>query len=146
MQCTRAQSVLGNSRGTAAVEFALILLPLLLLIGGATDFGLAYFVSHIVQNAAREGARLAVTLQDLGANDSRVLPVVQSRIPDIGLFAAFKDGITNTGINCASGKEEDKAVTVTVKGLYHYTFLRILPGFINVSMDRAVKMRYEVCP
>ena len=137
MQGTRAQGLLGSSRGAAAVEFALILFPLLYVIGGAVDFGLAYFVSHITQNAAREGARLAATLPDLKPDDSRVLPVVRDRIPDIGLFADFRDqdGIT---IRCAS-----KEVTVTVLGLYNYTFLRIIPSFTNVSMERFVTMRYE---
>lgn len=136
MKRTRAQGFLGNARGAAAVEFALVLLPLLYVIGGAVDFGLAFFVSHIVQNAAREGARLAVTLPSLVADDSRVVPVVQSRIPDIGLFASFKDDVT-TQINCAS-----KEVKVTVKGNYKYTFLRII-NFNEVPMDRFVTMRYE---
>jgi Flp pilus assembly protein TadG len=132
------QRALGGSRGAAAVEFAFILFPLLLVKGGATDFGLAYFVSHMVQNAAREGTRLAATLPGLQANDARVLPMVQSKLPDIGLFADFKspEHIT-TGVICAS-----KEVTVTVSGIYKYTFLRII-GFTNVSMDRFVVMRYE---
>ena len=46
-----------GQRGAAAVEFALVL-PLFLLLGlGTIDFGYYFFVSEIVTNAAREGAR-----------------------------------------------------------------------------------------
>jgi Flp pilus assembly protein TadG len=143
MQATRAQGLLRNFRGAAAVEFALILFPLLYVIGGAVDFGLAYFVSHLVQNAAREGARLAATLPDLQADDARVVLAVQSKLLDIDLLADFKspENIKTTFI-CAS-----KEVTVTVSGHYKYTFLRIIPGFTDVPMDRFVAMRYEQdCP
>jgi Flp pilus assembly protein TadG len=127
------------------------LFPLLLLIGGATDFGLAYFVSHIVQNAARAGTRLAVTLQDLQADDSRVMDEVRSSIPDIGLFADFRDSdaITITlgsgaGIDCDSGSEQDREVTVLVEGTYNYTFLRLI-GLTTSDIQRATTMRYELC-
>ena len=50
----------GVERGAAAVEFALILPLLILLIGGIIDFGRAYFTQIELTNAAREGARAAV--------------------------------------------------------------------------------------
>jgi Flp pilus assembly protein TadG len=50
---------LGDS-GAAAVEFAIILPILLLIIAGIVDFGRAYFTQVTLTNAAREGARAAV--------------------------------------------------------------------------------------
>jgi Flp pilus assembly protein TadG len=44
-------------RGTAAVEFALVFPVFLLMVLGTIDFGYFFFVSEIVANAAREGAR-----------------------------------------------------------------------------------------
>ncbi len=44
-------------RGSAAVEFALILPLFMLLVLGSLDWGYYFFVTQVVTNAAREGAR-----------------------------------------------------------------------------------------
>src|SRR3989442_13814717 len=56
-------SLLRNLKGQSFVELTLLLPFLLALVGGASDLGLAFFADHIAQNAAREGARRAATLQ-----------------------------------------------------------------------------------
>ncbi|HQF02856.1 MAG TPA: TadE/TadG family type IV pilus assembly protein [Phycicoccus sp.] len=56
-----------RERGAAAVEFALILPILLVLIGGIVDFGRAFFAQVVITNAAREGARAAVVGADASA-------------------------------------------------------------------------------
>ena len=47
-------------RGAAAVEFALVLLPLLLLVMGILDYGRFFFDSVSLRQGAREAARQAV--------------------------------------------------------------------------------------
>ncbi|GAA6527561.1 TadE/TadG family type IV pilus assembly protein [Intrasporangium sp. DVR] len=47
-------------RGAAAVEFAILLPVVLLIIGGIVDFGRFFFAKIELTNAAREGARAAV--------------------------------------------------------------------------------------
>ena len=49
-----------GERGQAMVEFALILVPFLLLVLGTFDFGRGVFVSHMVVTAAREAARKGI--------------------------------------------------------------------------------------
>lgn len=49
----------GGESGVAAVEFALILLPLLLIIFGIINFGVLLSNQAVITNAAREGARWA---------------------------------------------------------------------------------------
>jgi Flp pilus assembly protein TadG len=44
-------------RGAAAVEFALLLLPLMMILLGTIDWGYFFFVEQLVTNASREGAR-----------------------------------------------------------------------------------------
>jgi hypothetical protein len=51
------------SRGTSLVEFALVGPILLMLVFGCIDFGRAYYHMNQLNNAAREGMRLAI-LQD----------------------------------------------------------------------------------
>ena len=48
-----------GQEGAAAVEFAIILPILLLLILGALDMGHMYYIDHLITNASREGARYA---------------------------------------------------------------------------------------
>lgn len=58
-----------RTRGQSLVEFALVLAPLLLLIGGIVEFGRAYSFNEAVVNAARDGARMA-SLHDGGQGTS----------------------------------------------------------------------------
>ncbi len=44
-------------RGASAVEFALVLPLLMLLVMGALDWGYYFYCEEVVTNAAREGAR-----------------------------------------------------------------------------------------
>ena len=54
-------------RGAAAVEFALVVLPLLLLVMGILDYGRFFFDSVSLRQGAREAARQAV-VQRYGAS------------------------------------------------------------------------------
>ena len=47
-------------KGQGMVEYALILVPLMLLTFGVFDLGRAVFYQHMLSNAAREGARAGV--------------------------------------------------------------------------------------
>jgi len=46
-----------RERGAAAVEFALVLIPLLLIVLGTIDWGYYFYVREVVADAARAGAR-----------------------------------------------------------------------------------------
>ena len=82
-------------RGAAAVEFALVLPVLLLIVLGTIDWGYFFFVQQVVTNAAREAARVG----SLTPYDST------SRDPAAGNAAAKRDAetvatayITNAGL------------------------------------------------
>jgi Flp pilus assembly protein TadG len=55
----RRHRLLQRTEGTSAVEFAIILPILLMIICGIIDFGQLYYRLHTVNAAARAGARLA---------------------------------------------------------------------------------------
>jgi hypothetical protein len=64
-----------KSEGAAAVEFAIVLNLLLLLIMGMIDFGHAWFMKQIIINASREGARYGVVYKTIGdASNTRMVP------------------------------------------------------------------------
>ena len=134
---TYSKPLTRSSKGQALIEFTLILPFLLLLVGGAVDWGMAFFTSHIAQNAAREGARIAVTLPNLTSDDARVTSAVQPKIPDINLFSNFT--VSNTA---PAGTTCGEEVTVTVDGSYNFTFLRLM-GVNSLPLSRSTTMRYE---
>ncbi len=75
---TKRQSPLprffGDQQGSYAVEFAIILPTLLLLLFGIIDFGHVIFMKESMVSASREGARYA-TVYQTDASGNRVLPI-----------------------------------------------------------------------
>ena len=55
----RNASIAGQ-RGASAVEFAIVLPVLLLLLFGTIEFGVLFFNKAVITNASREGARRGV--------------------------------------------------------------------------------------
>lgn len=60
-----------RSRGNAAVEGVLVLLPTMALLMGFIDFGLMFYRWSTLQNAVREGVRYAITFDtDMNPNNA----------------------------------------------------------------------------
>ena len=75
-----------RERGAAAVEMAIILPVLLLVIGGIVDFGRAFYYSVVTTSAAREGARMLALGYTTTQADARVTaampgPMTYTRTP-----------------------------------------------------------------
>lgn len=68
-----------RQRGSAMVEGALALPPLLMLLFATIDFSIAILVKNTVQSAVREGVRYAVTGQTMGGlgQDESIRTVVE---------------------------------------------------------------------
>jgi Flp pilus assembly protein TadG len=106
-----------SERGTALIEFTLILPLLLLLTVAAVDFGRAFYVKNVVEQAAREGVRLrAVT----SAADSAT---VRARVQQV-VGAA---NVTLAGLSI-TGPLADKSVKVAVTAEFNWIF----PGVFNL--------------
>ena len=137
----RVGFLLRNSKGQSFVEFTLLLPLLLTLVGGATDLGIALFASHIAQNAAREGARQAATLQ---ANPCTGSPngktTAENRVRISALFSSFTANCSGPTTNPNTGQKE---VTVAVSGQYSFSFLRLIGFRTPFTISRRATMRYE---
>jgi hypothetical protein len=71
----------GNDRGAAAVEFALVLPLLVMLVFGIIQFGFVFNAYITVTQAAREGARMAsVDKFDAAAVKAGTTPLDQSKV------------------------------------------------------------------
>ena len=74
--------------GTAAVEFALVVPILLMLLLGIITFGIAYSQSVALNNTAREGARFGAT----SANTTAWAGDVEQRVKDLYFDASHDFG------------------------------------------------------
>jgi Flp pilus assembly protein TadG len=102
-----------RDRGAAAVEFALLLPVLLLILFGIIDFGRALNAQITLTQAAREGARLAA----LGVPSATVITRAQTAAT--GLSPVTVTVSSTCPVNAGTGV--DAVVTVT------YTFSFITP-------------------
>jgi Flp pilus assembly protein TadG len=108
--------------GAAAVEFAILLPILILVIAGIVDFGRAYFTQVTLTNAAREGARAAV----LRLPDADVTSRTQAAIPD-----PLDGGVTVIAGTCpATGGTN---VTVTVTNQFDWIILEPVMNMFGTS-------------
>ena len=58
-----------NQRGAVAIEFAVVVLLLLLILFGILEFSFTFLQRHFVANAAREGIRIGVRAQNYNCFD-----------------------------------------------------------------------------
>lgn len=59
-----------NQRGAVAIEFAVVVLLLLLILFGILEFSFTFLQRHFVANAAREGIRIGVRAQNYNCFDA----------------------------------------------------------------------------
>jgi Flp pilus assembly protein TadG len=127
-----------DDRGAAAVEFALVLPILILLLFGIIEFARVWNVRQTLTDAAREGARVAVVNNGMvaaGTLSVRVDSVVQAAAQRAGLDLARLQ-VTTNGIS-----NGDVAAEVRLE--YEYTPLLGLVLAGPITMRTASVMRNE---
>lgn len=117
---------IGNERGTNAVELALLLPVLVMLMVGIFQFGMAYNNYLAITHAAREGARLAaVNRFDEAAVREKAYPVN----PD------------SVSVSYPAGEAHGEPVTVTVT--YNRTIDVPFWGSVVIPLNSEASMRIE---
>jgi Flp pilus assembly pilin Flp len=120
------RSRLRREDGAAAVEFALIVGVLVMLIFGMLQFGIAFFEIQTLRSATREGARIAA----VGASESEVRQRVKDfapgdSLPDAAITITPSDGCPApqdlgindkvvVGINLAAAPAVDQIFTLDI--------------------------------
>ncbi len=125
-----AKRGLRAERGSIAVEAAIILPVLILLILGAVDLGHRYYMQYLTSNASREGARYAAKY--------RLVPTDLSTT-EISDYVKLPEGLnynkfgldTLTVDRTYVGTFPNKIVTVSVQAVKHWWILGSFPGIIN---------------
>ena len=125
-----------RQRGTALIEFTLILPLLLILTVAVVDFGRAFFVKNVLEQAAREGVRLRAvkSAADSGSVRARVLEVA----------GPAKVTISNLIIEGPIAGQVHVKVTGQFNWIFPGVFNLMGAGFTNpVSLSGEAWMRSE---
>lgn len=120
-----------KERGAAAVEMAIVLPLLLLIIGGIVDFGRAYYLNSVITNASREGARMVAmgyTVPEANARVGQAAPATSTG--GLTVNRAFTTcpnaaGVATATVSIPSGPANNQ---------FHWLVLNVVPSFFGGSV------------
>jgi Flp pilus assembly protein TadG len=134
--------------GAAAVEVALIMLPLFVLIFGIFEYSRLIMDRNLLNNAAREGCRYALVNNTSTTISSDVQGIVTNRMAgEDSHFSSFTVTVTGTHQGASTPINDlgpGDLITVTVTG--NYKFMNIIPMVpmpSTLTMTSAVTMVCE---
>ena len=161
----------GRARGQSLVEFALVLIPLMLLILGVVQFGLIFNTYVTMTNAAREGARSGTiyvydrTLSKSENDDARNAAIRAQIVASMNLLSktspqfatgspwtqsgnTYTDGDTRITYAIPSGLADSDArtgQTILVQATYHQDLIiPIISALLPKDADGRLALPGEV--
>ena len=148
---------LRSTEGSAAVEFAIILNLLFLMIMGMMEFGMAFSMRQVIINASREGARYGIAYkvdtQGIRVPPTQLTPSIRNFIlstsgDGLGLTnilpANANPAVTVDGTGAATG-QTGSTLRVTVTCQYPFWVMdKLLPVLgSNLTLAGTTVMRVE---
>ena len=128
----KTKMIIKNQNGGAAVEFALILPLLVLLVAGILDVSLLVYNQEVITNASREGARAGIT------RETDIISIIDTYCQDrLITFGSAESPITSfpDGLNAGKSFQTDFSVMVT----YDYHFL--IPAILNLGITKTLNAK-----
>ena len=125
-----------GQNGVAAVEFAIVLPFLVLLIFGTIEFGLMFYNKQVITNASREGARAGVT----GISDTEVKQIVLDYCNNKLINLNGSNDLQAGDIVVTPDGADDLSVTVSFD--YNLLFSQIV-GINHTTISARTVMRME---
>ena len=132
------QKIRRSESGASAVEFALLLPVLMMILFGIIEFGLALYRQAILTNASREGARLGIVQSVPAITTAQIDAAIDNYLTAAGITpgnvtrAIVAGGVTGTPVQ----------VTLTLP----YTY-SVLPGLTSIAptinLTAQTVMRHE---
>lgn len=114
-----------DQRGVAAVEFSLMALTFIFIIGIIMDFGHYLYLRQVLTNASREGARLGSVYSNPRVTASEIQSYIQQKYgPIAGASTANPLRVSADGAGGAPGQD----LSVTVIGDKNWFFLDCFIG------------------
>ena len=132
------QRKLQSESGASAVEFALLLPVLMVILFGIIEFGMALYRQSILTNASREGARLGIVQSVPAITNAQINAAIDNYLTPAGIPPG---NVTRTIV---AGGNTGTPVQVTLT--LPYTF-SVLPGLTSVAplinITARTEMRHE---
>lgn len=117
-----------SEKGASAVEFAIVLPVLVLLIAGIMEFSILLYDQAVITNASREGARAGIVHSEPNPlSDAELEAIVNNYCAGHLITFGAAPGATTSVSRAGSGSPGDP-LTVSVN--YHYNFL-VIPNFLS---------------
>jgi len=128
-----------DSRGVAAIEFAIILPLLLLILFGIIEFSILLYDKAMITNASREGARAGSLYREEDPTQDYIKGIVDHYILNNLISLGCAGSTATVDVDPSVDLNGHKHIQVTVQ--YPYTFL-ILPNFLTAffsgTMDGSI--------
>ncbi|WP_407709787.1 TadE/TadG family type IV pilus assembly protein [Arthrobacter nitrophenolicus] len=128
----------GKERGAVAVEMAIVLPLLLLILLGIIEFGRVYNVQVSLTQAAREGARYAaIHHADAGLDVQATALAAAPALSGLGV------SVTDNASSCSSGSDVQVTTSVSLPSLTGFLDAGFFgaPGIFPLSMTGVGVMR-----
>lgn len=135
----KIRETIRNQRGGSAVELAIILFVLLLIVFGIIEFGLIFYNRQVITNASREGARFGIVARETRYTDAEITQVINDYCQG-RLYP--QNGTTPTvTVSAPSGTGFGDDLEVSISWPYNFIFL---PDFLlGQPLYAKTVMKYE---
>ena len=147
---TLIRTKLSRQRGQSIIEISLITPLLLIALYIPADFGIAFYMGNVTQNAAREGARIGSGLQKSGSVPSLVFGSSQANTVKTAVFSRMPGFLTNKSVTVKfyDGTGCMEFIEVTAQGDYNfslYQLMKLFGGTVpnSVTISRTTQIRYN---
>lgn len=127
-----------DERGAAAVEFALLLPLLLLILFGIIEFGMIMYSREVITNASREGARTGIVQAITKPTTGEIQTVVTNYLTGTGV-----DPNAVTITIAGAGLTAPNTLNVTVTYPYNFFAPGILGLGNSINLTGQTVMRHE---
>jgi Flp pilus assembly protein TadG len=127
-----------SESGASAVEFALLLPLLMMILFGIIEFGMALYRQAILTNASREGARLGIVQSVPAITTGQINAAIDNYLTPAGIPPG------NVSRTIVAGGVTGTPVQVTLTLPYTYS---VLPGLTSIAptiiLTAQTVMRHE---
>jgi Flp pilus assembly protein TadG len=137
-------------RGQSIIEITLITPLLLIALYIPADFGIAFFMGNLTQNAAREGARIGSGLSKRGKVPNLIFDSTHATTVKDEVFSRLPGHLTNTTVTVTfySGTDCMEFIEVTAQGDYNfflYQLMRLFGATVpdSATISRTTQIRYN---
>jgi len=148
-----------SQKGVAAVEFAIVLPLLVLLLFGIIEFSILFYDKAVITNASREGARAGIVFfHDPDAEEQDRKSYAETEAEDAARrycgnetksrLITFAAGVPTVTVNANLEGDGDSGDDLTVTVGYHYDYL-VIPNFASgldeggINLEARAVMRLE---